>query len=219
MLLKLPLSSFQAQAADIDVTRLTKLAAFQERALKHALSFPEVERIVYSTCSIHQIENEDVVKSVLPLASSYGFHLATPFPQWTRRGFPVFDGSEHILRMDPKEDGEGFFIALFVRNNEKAASSTVHKFSSERHPGRHDKPQNHRFQKLRSPFLPTKISNMWSYHPLKKMKGRGKRGSCFPGLRFEVIICFPIPRNMAKHGDKRDDHGEADDVCIFVNYQ
>ncbi|KAL8166508.1 hypothetical protein V2J09_008007 [Rumex salicifolius] len=107
----------ESQAADVNVTRLTKLAAFQRKALEHALSFPSVEKIVYSTCSIHQIENEDVVKSVLPLATSLGFQLATPFPQWPRRGFPVFDGAENLLRMDPTEDKEGFFISLFVRNS------------------------------------------------------------------------------------------------------
>ncbi|XP_047971504.1 25S rRNA (cytosine-C(5))-methyltransferase NSUN5 isoform X1 [Salvia hispanica] len=102
-------------SGNVDAMRLRKLAAFQKRVLEHALSFPAVDRIVYSTCSIHQIENEDVVNSVLPLASSYGFELETPFPQWPRRGLPTFDGSEHLLRTDLVEDKEGFFIALFVR--------------------------------------------------------------------------------------------------------
>ncbi|KAH7681916.1 16S rRNA (cytosine(967)-C(5))-methyltransferase protein [Dioscorea alata] len=107
---------------DIDAAnsqRVKKLAAFQRKALVHALSFPVVERVVYSTCSIHQTENEDVIKSVLPFAASLNFELATPFPQWPHRGIPVFEGSEHLLRTDPTEDMEGFFIALFVRKRVK----------------------------------------------------------------------------------------------------
>ncbi|KAH0940071.1 hypothetical protein HID58_007532 [Brassica napus] len=113
----LPSHSTAADNTNYDSIRLHKLAVFQKKALAHALSFPQVERVVYSTCSIHQIENEDVVSSLLPLASSLGFKLATPFPQWQRRGLPVFAGSEHLLRMDPVEDKEGFFIALFTKTN------------------------------------------------------------------------------------------------------
>ncbi|KAG9446457.1 hypothetical protein H6P81_012585 [Aristolochia fimbriata] len=103
-------------ATDVnDNERLEKLAAFQRKALEHALSFPSVERVVYSTCSIHQIENEDVVKSVLPLATMLNFQLVAPFPQWERRGHPVFEGAENLLRTDMAEDMEGFFIALLVR--------------------------------------------------------------------------------------------------------
>lgn len=67
--------------------RIEKLASFQEMALEKALSFPLVKRIVYSTCSINERENEDVIAKAL--ARSKAFVLAdVPFPlsNWKRRG-------------------------------------------------------------------------------------------------------------------------------------
>ncbi|XP_019326838.1 PREDICTED: probable 28S rRNA (cytosine-C(5))-methyltransferase, partial [Aptenodytes forsteri] len=45
--------------------RLQALAGFQRKVLSHALSFPALRRLVYSTCSLHREENEDVVRAVL----------------------------------------------------------------------------------------------------------------------------------------------------------
>lgn len=45
--------------------RLQALAGFQRKVLSHALSFPALQRLVYSTCSLHREENEDVVGAVL----------------------------------------------------------------------------------------------------------------------------------------------------------
>ena len=85
--------------------------------LRHALtSFPKLERLVYSTCSVHVRENEAVVASVLPQAERLGFELATALPGWHRRGWPSFEGAERCVRVDPKRDKtDGFFIALFVK--------------------------------------------------------------------------------------------------------
>ena len=41
--------------------RLKKLSSFQSVILKKALSFPAVKKVVYSTCSIHSEENEQVL--------------------------------------------------------------------------------------------------------------------------------------------------------------
>lgn len=88
----------------------------QEAALLHALKFPALQRLVYSTCSIHQRENEDVVAAVLPAASAAGFRLVDPFPSWHRRGLPVLAGSELLVRTDAHEDGtDGFFVAVLER--------------------------------------------------------------------------------------------------------
>ncbi|XP_029655562.1 28S rRNA (cytosine-C(5))-methyltransferase-like [Octopus sinensis] len=45
-------------------TRIRSLRAFQRRILIHALSFPSVRRVIYSTCSINVEENEHVVQFV-----------------------------------------------------------------------------------------------------------------------------------------------------------
>ena len=47
-----------------DAARLEALAQFQERVLRHALSAPALRRLVYSTCSVHERENEAVIAAV-----------------------------------------------------------------------------------------------------------------------------------------------------------
>ena len=97
--------------------RLQRLAAFQEAALRHALTLPALQRLVYSTCSVHERENEAVVAAVLPEAAAQGFALVDPFPGWRRRGLPgSVEGAEKLVRVDPVEDAtDGFFLAVFQR--------------------------------------------------------------------------------------------------------
>lgn len=100
----------EADSAQDD--RLNKLAAFQLMIIKHAMKcwlstldiksiaeeftpdiVPSVQRIVYSTCSIHAIEDEHVVRAALQSAEAFSasFKLASPsevLPQWKRRGYP-----------------------------------------------------------------------------------------------------------------------------------
>jgi putative methyltransferase len=96
------------------------LAAFQVTILKHALRFPNLERLVYSTCSVYKEENEDVVAAVLPYASDLGFTLETALPQWPRRGLlGSYDWADKVVRVHPELDAtDGFFVAFFVRKTE-----------------------------------------------------------------------------------------------------
>ena len=42
-----------------------------------------------------------------------------PFPGWHRRGHPVLEGSDKLVRVDPHADAtDGFFIALLVRQRQ-----------------------------------------------------------------------------------------------------
>ena len=70
--------------------RLLQLQEFQFRALTHALSFPRVKRVVYSTCSVHAEENEIVVVKALEKsrAEAWGFELKEALPKdvWKTRG-------------------------------------------------------------------------------------------------------------------------------------
>jgi len=94
--------------------RLKKLSCFQIMILRHAMKFPALKRLVYSTCSIHEEENEMVVKEILEREA--GFELVkSPLPTWPRRGLSKYEFASDVIRADPVEDGmHGFFVALFT---------------------------------------------------------------------------------------------------------
>ncbi|GLC36293.1 hypothetical protein PLESTM_000428100 [Pleodorina starrii] len=103
-----------------EAARVAQLARFQAAALSHALRFPSLERLVYSTCSVHVAENEAVVAGALQQAAEAGMELADPFPGWHRRGLPLFPGAEKLVRTDAYQDGtDGFFVAMFQRRREQ----------------------------------------------------------------------------------------------------
>jgi putative methyltransferase len=97
--------------------RLLNLAAFQTKALAHALSFPSVERVVYSTCSVHREENEDVVQTCLAAAAGKRFRLERALPHWARRGVGAFEGAECCVRVAREDRAMGFFLACLVRTD------------------------------------------------------------------------------------------------------
>ncbi|XP_028838697.1 28S rRNA (cytosine-C(5))-methyltransferase [Denticeps clupeoides] len=94
-------------------SRLQSLAAFQLHCLNHALQFPQVERVVYSTCSTHAEENEQVVAG--SLQQNPDFRLTNLLPNWPERGLPPHT---QCLRASPdKTLTHGFFVAMFERHS------------------------------------------------------------------------------------------------------
>lgn len=105
-----------------EVDRVERLARFQEAVVRHALTLPALQRLVYSTCSVHERENEAVVAAVLPYMRELGFELVDPFPRWHRRGLAgSVEGAEKLVRTHAVEDGtDGFFLAVFQRGPESS---------------------------------------------------------------------------------------------------
>ncbi|CAN6458992.1 unnamed protein product [Victoria cruziana] len=194
-------------APNVEVSNIDFLKIDGKRPLysKFVLSVPSVERVVYSTCSIHQEENEDVVRTILPIAESLNFQLEAPFPQWPRRGLPVFYGAENLLRTDPADGMEGFFIALFVRkHSQNQQELKCQKYSSSvdcNSKTRNSKVLNFTHRQSGSRNLPKKMN-----HPMEK-----KIPMMYPYVKLPRAISFlcMIRRKISK----REQHPEMHFAC------
>jgi len=101
----------------IDERRINSLGNLQAMMLKRALSsFPNAKRVVYSTCSVHERENEMVVGEALQVASECGFQLIDAFESWKHRGRKTYEFGHLCLRSSSKRDAtNGFFVATFAK--------------------------------------------------------------------------------------------------------
>ncbi|XP_070766912.1 28S rRNA (cytosine-C(5))-methyltransferase [Enoplosus armatus] len=105
-----------ASAADQekDQARLASLASFQLRCLNHGLRFPRLKRLVYSTCSVHSQENEEVVAACLQ--QNPGFRLVPLLAQWPERGLQPL--TQCLRASTTKTRTHGFFVALLEKHSE-----------------------------------------------------------------------------------------------------
>ncbi|KAJ2687438.1 hypothetical protein IWW39_002910 [Coemansia spiralis] len=110
-------------------TRAQNLAEFQTSIVLHAMRFPGVKRISYSTCSVHAEENEGVVARVLQSQSEFGLAAADQvIPTWPRRGLETAGLTKEqaacVVRTMPEDGTNGFFVAGFVRLQPADIAST-----------------------------------------------------------------------------------------------
>lgn len=91
------------------------------RLVTKALSFAALRVAVYSTCSVHRIENEDVVARVLE-ATGGAWQLVECLPDWPTRGLADAPGGKLCVRAGPADLTHGFFVARFERRAEPAAA-------------------------------------------------------------------------------------------------
>lgn len=103
--------------------RLQKLAGFQIKILRSALTrYPNVKKVVYSTCSLNPEENEDVVRQVLETNNEFKLVPADTFMNkaWVNFGSSDFGNiGKYCLYARPDEDlTNGFFLAVFERLEE-----------------------------------------------------------------------------------------------------
>lgn len=127
--------------------RLRGLSLFQSNMIDHAMHFPGLRRLVYSTCSIHHEENESVVMRALQsgVATERGWTLAPKkdvLPSWPTRGLVEHcngqaSTADSMIRCEPggamktsNEEGlvdvnatNGFFLACFVRHSNNNAKN------------------------------------------------------------------------------------------------
>ncbi|KAK1800369.1 hypothetical protein P4O66_005596, partial [Electrophorus voltai] len=103
-----------------DSERLQALSAFQLRCLNHALQFPALQRLVYSTCSVFSQENEEVVSACLQ--QNPGFRLVHLLPQWPERGNAPL--AQCLRASTTKTLTHGFFVAILERQS--TASEGIH---------------------------------------------------------------------------------------------
>lgn len=107
-----------------DDERLFKLGGLQYKLLYHAMTaFPAAQRIVYSTCSLHAEENEEVVLGALRHCKDFKLINATELlgGYWKNTGdASKYPGcGEHCIYAKTEDDLTlGFFVAVFVRCEE-----------------------------------------------------------------------------------------------------
>ncbi|XP_060757202.1 putative methyltransferase NSUN7 isoform X2 [Neoarius graeffei] len=113
----------------VSQSRLHTLISEQKRDLHHALCFPKVRVVVYSTCSSLPEENEEVVKSALTLAEQDNSKLQTFTPSHPAllqcdKEDSVGEKKADFFRLEASDQNNGCFLAVLTRQLEPEITET-----------------------------------------------------------------------------------------------
>lgn len=107
--------------------RLVSLSGYQTKILQHAMrEFPQAQRIVYSTCSVYEEENEQVVHRSLEACPEWELIKPIEFAEkWKSFGSPKWKhvGKKCIYARSDVDLTDGFFVAMFQRRPEEGVDN------------------------------------------------------------------------------------------------
>ncbi|XP_035524639.1 putative methyltransferase NSUN7 isoform X1 [Morone saxatilis] len=116
-------------------SKLEALVAQQRKDIDHALKFPKVLAVVYSTCSSYPEENAEVVSRALEQANAYSEQEGDPKQVNFRLSPSPFSIPHHaegpeetdpFFMLEPSEESNGCFLAVLHREPEPVVKEAPH---------------------------------------------------------------------------------------------
>lgn len=95
--------------------RLLAISTVQKKILKHCFSFPNVYRVVYSTCSIHKEENEDVVREVMDEFAGKFRVVKSKYAELFPRKQDTDSEGQFVGTYPERDSCNGFFVAVLEK--------------------------------------------------------------------------------------------------------
>ncbi|XP_069496638.1 putative methyltransferase NSUN7 [Ambystoma mexicanum] len=88
--------------------------------LLHAMKFPNVHSILYSTSSVHEAENQEVLRQAMTLQSErnspeLAYRLIPPLLSKLSTSEALATSEDPVMQVGPSVDGNGYFLALLTR--------------------------------------------------------------------------------------------------------
>ncbi|ETW02338.1 hypothetical protein H310_05875, partial [Aphanomyces invadans] len=132
-------------------------ADHQVAIVRQAMLLPNMRTVVYSTCSVHQAENEDVVDRILALCKGT-WRLGKALPDWPQRGEGSSRMAPKCVRASHAQDTHGFFVSIFEKTvvaTGESATSTAASLEGKKAAAGHSKPNKKKRKRQATTAEPT----------------------------------------------------------------